>query len=219
MKQRREKALQNAKDRKLAKENFLVAIKADCKADRASNDTLSSVNMNNELINGSNINIVIGVENTDNTAIAAENTDNDATNEENIDNAAINADNTSNTATDGEKSDDVAMIDDNIDNGVMSDNNTDDAVSGDDNTENTETGKVSTIDAPSPLLYSRKTTDPSKVKTSKRHIPIMVKLSEPSIGNPPPDETATVMASSHEFDPTDVRVYEFFIQGAPNQKT
>ena len=162
--------------------------------------------------------LVIGVENTDNTAIAAENTDNDATNEENIDNAAINADNTSNAATDGEKSDDVAMIDDNIDNGVMSDNNTDDAVSGDDNTENTETGKDSTIDAPSPLLYSRKTTDPSKVKTSKRHIPIMVKPSEPSIGNPPPDETATVMASSHEFDPTDVHVYEFFIQGAPNPK-
>ena len=35
LKQRREKALQNAKDRKLAKKNFLAALKADCKADRA----------------------------------------------------------------------------------------------------------------------------------------------------------------------------------------
>ena len=42
LKQRREKALQNAKDRKLANENFLVALKADHKADRASNYILSS---------------------------------------------------------------------------------------------------------------------------------------------------------------------------------
>ena len=35
LKQGREKALQNAKDRKLAKENFLTALKAGCKADRA----------------------------------------------------------------------------------------------------------------------------------------------------------------------------------------
>ena len=56
-----------------------------------------------------------------------------------------------------------------------------------------------------------KTADLSKVKTSKRCIPIMVKPSEPSIGDPPPDEITTVMVSGHAFDPTDVRVYEFFI--------
>ena len=39
LKQRREKALQNAKDKQLAKENFLATLKADHKADRASNDT------------------------------------------------------------------------------------------------------------------------------------------------------------------------------------
>ena len=110
------------------------------------------------------------------------------------------------------------MSDDNIDNITMSDNNTDDTVSGDDNTEDTETGEVSTIDIPSPLLYGRKTTDPSKVKTSKRHIPIMVKPTELSIGDPPPNEITTVTASDHTFDPTDVHVYEFFIQGAPNRK-
>ena len=52
LKQRREKALQNAKDRKLAKENFLTALKAGHKADRASNDTQSSAHSNDELING-----------------------------------------------------------------------------------------------------------------------------------------------------------------------
>ena len=226
LKQRREKALQNAKDRKLAKENLLRALKANCKADRASKDTQSSANLNDELIDGSNTDIVIGVENTDNTAIAAENvdnaatdaenTDNDATNTENIDDAAINADNTSNTATDGKKSDNAAMSDNNIDNATMSDNNTDDAISGNGNTENTETGETSMVDILSPLLYGRKTTDPSKVKTSKRHIPIMVKPLETSIDDPPPDEINTATTSGHVFDPTDVHIYEFFIQGAPN---
>ena len=50
LKQRREKALQNAKVRKLAKENFLTALKADCKADKASNDTQISANSNDELL-------------------------------------------------------------------------------------------------------------------------------------------------------------------------
>ena len=164
MKQRREKALQNAKDRKLAKENFLAALKADCKADRASNDTQSSVNMNDELINGVNADIIIGVDNTDYTAIAAENADNAATNAENIDIASTNADNITNAAIDSKKSEDIVMSDDNT---AMSDKNTDDAIAGDGNTENTATGEISTVDVPSPLLYDRKTTDPSKVKTSK----------------------------------------------------
>ena len=47
-------------------------------------------------------------------------------------------------------------------------------------------------------------------------MPIMVEPSEPSIGDPLPDEIATVMASGHAFDPTDVHIYEFLIQVAPN---
>ena len=39
LKQRKEKALQNAKDRKMAKGNFLTALQASCKTDRASKDT------------------------------------------------------------------------------------------------------------------------------------------------------------------------------------
>ena len=83
----------------------------------------------------------------------------------------------------------------------------------DSNTENTVQGETSTNVA-SPLLYGRKTTDPSKVKTSKKHKPIWVKPSEPLIGDPPPDEIATEMVKGHAFDPTDVQVYEF--QGTPN---
>ena len=208
LKQRREKALQNAKDRKLAKGNPLAALKADCRANRASNDSQSSTNTNDELIDSYNTDTVIGVENMDNTTIAVENTDN----------ATINADNISNATTDGKKSDDAAMSDDNTDNATMSNNNTDDATTGDGNTENTTIGETSTVEVPSPLCYGRKTKDPSKVKTSKRRTRIMVEPSEPSIGDPPPDEIATVTANGHTFDPTDVHIYEFFIQGAPNPK-
>ena len=177
MKQRREKALQNAKDRKLAKGYPLAALKANHRANRASNDSQNSTNTNDELIDGSNTDTIIGVENMDNTAIAAENTDN----------AVINADNTSNATTDSKKSDDAAMSNDNTDNTAMSNNNTDDATIGDGNTENTTTGETSMVEIPSPLCYGRKTKDPSKVKTSKRHTPIMVEPSEPSIGDPPPN--------------------------------
>ena len=44
-------------------------------------------------------------------------------------------------------------------------------------------------------------------------MPIMV---EPSIGDPLPDEIATAKARGHTFDPTDVHIYEFLIQGTPN---
>ena len=110
------------------------------------------------------------------------------------------------------------MSDDNTDNSVMSDNNIDDATLGNDNMENVTPGETSTKDVPSPLLYGRKTTGPNKIKTSKKHIPIQVKLSELSIADTPADEITTEMVKGHAFDPTDVRVYEFFIQGAPNPK-
>ena len=43
----------------------------------------------------------------------------------------------------------------------------------------------------------------------------MPTIVEPSIGDPLPDENAIVKASDHTFDPTDVHMYEFLIQGAP----
>ena len=60
------------------------------------------------------------------------------------------------------------MSDDNIDNAMESNKNTNDAESGYDNAENVAKGEISTDNVPSPLLYGRKTTDPSKVKTSRK---------------------------------------------------
>ena len=210
LKQRREKALQNAKDRKLAKENFQTALKAGCKADRASNDTQSSAKSNDELINGANANTIICIDNIDNIEIVAENMTNAATNAENIDTDSTSVDN---VEIENEKSEEVVMSNDNIENAAMSNNNIDDAALGDDNAENVTTGETSTDDVPSPLLYGRKTTDRGKVKTSKKHRPIWVKPLESSIDDPP-----TETMKGHAFDPTDMRVDEFFIQGTPNPK-
>ena len=134
-------------------------------------------------------------------------------NAENTDNATINADNTSNAATDGEKSDDAAMSDDNTDNVATGDDNTDSITTGDGKMDNTTTGETSTVQVPLSQCYGGKTKDPSKIKTSTKHMPTIV---EPSIGDPLPDESATAKASGHTFDPTDVCIYEFLIQGAPN---
>ena len=72
MKQRREKVLQNAKDRKFAKGNPLVALQANRRADSASNDIQSVTSTNDEIIDNNNTDAIIDVENTDNAAIDAE---------------------------------------------------------------------------------------------------------------------------------------------------
>ena len=132
-------------------------------------------------------------------------------------NATTNADNIDNAEIKNEKPEEV-MSDDNSDNAAVSNNNTDDSASGSYNAENAMKGETSTDDIPSPLLYGRKTADPSKIKTSKKHRPIQVTPLESSIDDPPTDEIATETAKGHAFDPTDVWVYEFFIQGTPNPK-
>ena len=123
MKQRRENALQNAKDRKSAKENFLTALRADRKTDRASNDTQSSANTNDQLINGANADTIICVVNIDNIEIVAENVTNAATNAENTDTDSTNEDNIVNAEIENEKSEEVVISDDNSDHAAMSDNN------------------------------------------------------------------------------------------------
>ena len=160
------------------------------------------------MINGANADTITQADNIDNIEIVAENATNATTNADNIDNAEVEND----------KSEDIVISDDNIDDTTMSNNNTHDAILGDDNAENVTLGETSTDDVPSPLLYGRKTTDPSKVKTSKNHRPIWVKPLESSMDDPTTDEISTKTAKGHTFDPTDVQVYEFFIQGPPNPK-
>ena len=110
------------------------------------------------------------------------------------------------------------MIDDNDNNAAISDKNNHDATPGNDNAENVTPCETRTDDVPSTLLYGRKTTDPSKFITSRKCRPVRVKPLESSMDDPPADKNATGKAKGHAFDPTDVQVYDFFIQGASNRK-
>ena len=203
LKQRREKALQNAKDRKSAKENSLTSVKASCKAYRASKDTQSGRKPNYGLINGANADTITPVDDINSIEIVAKNAVNAATNAENIDTDSTNGDNIDNAEIRNEKPEEIVMSDDNIDKATDSDKNTDDAASGYDNAENAK-GETSTDDVPSPLLYGRKTTDPSKVKTSKKRRPIRIRPSESSMDDPPADENVTGTVKGHIFYPTDM---------------
>ena len=146
------------------------------------------------MINGANADTITHVDNIDNIEIVAKNVANVATNADNIINAEIEND----------KSEDVVMSDDNTDNATMSNKNNHDAVLVDNNAENVTVGETSTDDVPSPLLYGRKTTDPSKVKTSRKCRPIRFKPLESSMDDPPADKNATETVKCHAFDPTDV---------------
>ena len=129
---------------------------------------------------------------------------NAATNVESIDTESANTDNINNAKVENDKSEDIVMSDDNDDNPAMSDKDSLHVASGDENAENGESDKNSTEDVPSPLIYGRKTTDPTKVKTSKRHRPVMVKPLESPMGSPPAEKEATGKAKGHAFDPTDM---------------
>ena len=100
MKQRREKVLQNAKDRKLGKANAPVALQASKKANGASKDT-QIITM------------------TDNAATGGDNIDDAATSDDNIDNATTGRDNIEDAATSDDNTDDAATGDDNMDNAVI----------------------------------------------------------------------------------------------------
>ena len=95
----------------------------------------------------------------------------------------------------------------------MSDNNSDNAAKGDGNMDNTATGRTSTVHVPLPPQYGGKTKDPSKIKTSTKCTPA---IAEPSTSDLLPNDYATVKASGHTVDLTDVHIHEFLIQGAPN---
>ena len=170
------------------------------------------------MINGENTNTITIVDNINNLEIVADNVANTATNAEGIDIEPIDTDNINNTEIENDKSEDIVMSDDNDDNPAMSDKDSPHIALGDDNAENGEPGENSTEDVPSPLIYGRKMTNPTKVKTSKRHRPVRVTPLESPMGNPPADKDTTGKVKGHAFDPTNVRVYEFFIQGTPNPK-
>ena len=103
----------------------------------------------------------------------------------------------------------ITMTDD----AIIGDDNTDDAITGNDDTDNVITGEANTIHVPMPPHSKGKAKDPSQIKTSSKHATL---IAEPSIGDPLPDDKATVKASGHTLHLGDVHMYEFLIQCTPN---
>ena len=163
MKQRREKVPQNAKDRKLAKANSLVALQASVRENRVSNDTQSITNTDDAVIGNDNTDAIIGNDNTD-VIIGTGNTDNAAIDANNTDNAAIDADNTGNATTDEVKTDDAAMSDTNTDNTTTAEKKTDKAI----------TGEASTVHVPLPPHSKEKVKDLNQIKPSSKHAIVTV---------------------------------------------
>ena len=166
LKQRREKTLQNAKGKRLAEKYFLTALKASHKNHRALKNTQKRKKNDNGLINDENTNTAMITDNINNLEIVANNEVKATTNAEDKDNQLIDTDNINNAETEITKSEDIVMSDDNDYKPAMSDRYSPHAISSDENVENSEPGENSTEDVPSPIIYGRKTNDPTKVKTS-----------------------------------------------------
>ena len=181
-------------------------------------NTQKSKKSDNGSINGKNTNTTMIADNINNLEIVANNVVNATTNAEDTDTESVDTDNINNAGTEIDKSEDIVMSDNNDDNPAMSDKDSPHATSGDDNVENSEPGENSTEDVPSPPIYGRKMNNPTKVKTSKRCRPVRVTPLESPTGNPHVDKDTTDKVKSHAFNSTDVQVYEFFFQGAPNPK-
>ena len=119
-----------------------------------------------------------------------------------------------------DKNDDIAKNENNDDNPIMSDKESPLESPADDNIENDERGENSTQEVPSPLIYGRKTDNPTKVKSSKRCRPVKVTPLESPMGNPhkDKDKDATGTPNTYVFDFNDIQIHEFFFEGEPDGK-
>ena len=216
LKQRRERTLQNAKGKGLAEEYFLTALKASHKSYKALKNSHKRKKDNNRSINDENTNIAMTVYNINNLEIVENNKVNATVNAKNADTESADADNINTAEAETDKNDDIAMSDNNDDNPIMSDKESPLELPADDNIENDEVGENSAEEVPSPLVYGRKTDDPTKVKSSKRHRTVKVTPLESPMGNPHVDKDATGTPNTYVFDPNDIRIHEFFFEGEPN---
>ena len=218
LKQRRERTLQNAKDKGPVEEYFLTALKASHKSYKALKNSHKRKKDNNGLINDDNTNITTMVYNINNLEVVENNEANATANAKNADTESTDIDNINMAEAEIDKNDDIAMSNNNDDNPIMSDQESPLESPADDNIENDEVGENSTEEVPSPLIYGRKTDDPTKVKSSKKHRPVKVTPLESPMGNPHVDKDATGTPNAYVFDPNDVRIHEFFFEGEPNPK-
>ena len=117
-----------------------------------------------------------------------------------------------------DKNDDTAMSNNDDDNLIMSDKESPLESPADDNIDNNEVGENSAEEVPSPLIYGRKTDDPTKVKSSKRHRPVKVTPMESPMGDPhkDKDKEATGTPNTYVFDPNDIQIHEFSFEGEPD---
>ena len=116
-------------------------------------------------MNDQNMNIATIANNINNLELVANNEVNATTNARDTDIEPMDTDNINTAEANIDKSEHIAMSDNNDDNTAMSDKDSPPDIPGDDNTENSELGENSTEEVPSPLIYGRKTSDPTKVKT------------------------------------------------------
>ena len=188
LKQRTERTLQNTRGKTLAKEYFLTALIASHKHYKASKNSHKRKKDNNGLINDDNTNIAMTVYDINNLKIVANHQVNAATNVKNVDTESVNIDNINMAETEIDNNDDVAKSDNDDDNPIMSDKESPLESPVEDNAENDEAGENSTEEVPSPLIYGRKTNDPTKVKLLKRRRPVKVTPLESPMGNPQKDK-------------------------------
>ena len=205
---------------RLAEEYFLTALKASCKSYKASKSSQKGKKDNNGLINDDNTNIAMTVYDINNLEIVANHQVNATTNVENADTESVNIDNINTAETEIDINDDVAKSDNNDDNPIMSDKESPLDSPAKDNVENDEVGENSTEEVPSSLICGRKTDDPTKVKSSKRHRPVKITPLESPMGNSQKDKDkdATDTPNTYAFDPNDVQIHAFFLEGEPECK-
>ena len=206
MKQRREKTLQNTRGKILAEEYFLTALKASCKHYKASKNLYKGKKDDNGSNNDDNTNIAMTIHNINNIEIVANHRVNATTNDKNAETGLMNMDNINMAKIENANNDEFAKSDNNDDNPIMSDKESPLESPAEDNEENDEEGENSTEEVPSPLIYSRKTNDPTKVKSSKRHRPVKFTALESPMGNPQKgkDKEATDTLNTFVFNPKDV---------------
>ena len=222
LKQRRERTLQNAKGKGPAEEYFLTALKASHKSYKASENPHKRKKDNNGPINDENTNIAMTAYDINNLEIVENHEVNASTNAKNADTESVNINNINMAEAENDKNDDIAKSDNNDDNPIMSDKESPLESPANDNIENDEVGENSTEEVPSPLIYGRKTDDPTKVKSSKRHRPVKVTPLESPMGNPQKDKDkdkdATGTPNTYAFDPNNVQIHAFFLEGEPEGK-
>ena len=218
LKQRRERTLQNTRGKTLAEEYFLTALKASHKCYKASKNSHKRKKDNNGSNNDDNTNIATTIYDINNLEIVA----NATTNGKNADTEPVNINNINTAEIETDNNDDVAKGNNNDNNLIMSDKESPLESPAKDNAENDEEGENSTEEVPSPLIYGRKTDDPTKVKSSKRCRPVKVTPLESPMGNPQKDKDkdreATDTLNTYIFNPNDVQIHAFFLKEEPEGK-